>query len=304
MLRAFIEKFGEYLRTERHASAYTVKNYLSDLSQFAAFLEGHHADLVNLKDLDVPHLRHYLSWLFDGHLASSVSRKLATLRTFFSFAMRRRLLEKNPAAEIHSPKIPKKTPRFLTMEEVMAILTRPQGNSPLVLRDLAILELLYSSGLRVGELVGLSTGDIDFENKIVRVLGKGSKERLVPVGSKAAEALRAYLDSEPGHESPRGLRPGAGGPPTALFRNKNGGRLTARSVERLLEKYGRAAGIEKKITPHLVRHTFATHLLGAGADLRGIQEMLGHKSLSTTQRYTHVAIDKIMEVYDKTHPKA
>lgn len=297
-----ILQFFNYLKAERHASKHTLKNYSGDLNQFRAFLQRRHpalneADGNGIRKVDTPVLREFLAELFKSHGPASVARKLSTLRSFLDYGVRQKWVEVNPAKAIRSPKIPKRVPRFLTVDEVFSLLSIPKGKNVLEVRDKAILELFYSSGLRLSELVALDMGHLDLVQSNVKVLGKGNKERMVPMGAKALEALKIYLERRvalvDGQDSEN-----------ALFLNKSGGRISCRAVERLLDKYLKRSGIQKKVTPHVLRHTFATHLLNAGADMRGIQELLGHASLSTTQRYTHVELDKLMEIYDKAHPKA
>ena len=226
-----------------------------------------------------------------------MARKLSTLKSFFEYALRQKWILANPAKTIRAPKIPKRVPRFLTVDEVFKLLAAPKTFTVLDSRDKAILELFYSSGLRLSELVGLNTQDIDFEKCMVRVRGKGDKERMVPMGKQAVASLKLYFEKRTTLFHGKLVD-------KAVFLNKNGTRVSARAVERLIDKYLKQSGIQKKVTPHILRHTFATHLLNSGADMRGIQELLGHASLSTTQRYTHVELDKLMKVYDKTHPKA
>jgi len=298
-----LEQFSQYLQAERHASPHTTKNYLGDLHQFARFLKEAFPDWAKVQEngwakLDVVMLRRYLAFLFDDHVAGSVARKLSSVRTFLKYGVRQKWCESNLAREIHSPKVPKRIPGFLTVDEVFSLLTTPSDQSLAGQRDRAIMELLYASGLRVSELVGLDLEHLNLPQAVVRVLGKGNKERLIPVGKKAIDALQKYI-SVRSQFLPEGKKGNQ-----AFFLNKQGGRMSARSVERLLEKHVQKCGIQKKVTPHVLRHTFATHMLNAGADMRGIQELLGHTSLSTTQRYTHVELDKLMEVYDKSHPKA
>ncbi|MFH0799439.1 MAG: tyrosine recombinase XerC [Pseudomonadota bacterium] len=299
---SLIEMFSSYLRHERRASHNTEKNYLVDLTQFFRFLEksmpGISSDgAERIGKVDVEMVREYLGQMFGRHTPASMARKIATLRTFFQYCIRQGLIASNPAKEVATPKVPKRLPRFLTVDEVFALLDSPSGEDILGTRDRAIMELLYASGLRVGELVGLGLEDIDSQAKTVRVLGKGRKERIVPMGDKAIAAILRYLEARPT------LVPDASRE-KALFLNRQGGRLSARSVERSITKYIKRCGIQKVVTPHVLRHTFATHLLGAGADMRGIQELLGHASLSTTQKYTHVGIENMMQAYDKAHPKA
>jgi integrase/recombinase XerC len=255
--------------------------------------------------IDPAAIDHLTIRLYLGHLyqdkrikRTSVVRKLATLRTFFRYLKREGIIEKNPAKLVATPKGGKDLPHALTVDEAFRLLDAPNAHNPLGSRDRAILELLYSSGLRVGELTSLTLDDVDLGGGIVRVMGKGGKERLVPIGSKAVEALRSYLER-------RGELKKEGESPTPyLFLNRRGGRLTPRSVARMITTYRLRGGIATEASPHTFRHSFATHLLDAGADLRGIQELLGHASLSTTQKYTHVSSAKLMEVYDRTHPRA
>lgn len=296
------ELFLEYLKYERGASPHTQKNYAVDINQFFDFLKKKFPKIkddsrAQVAKVDVSVVRDYVAAMFGNINPSSMARKIASLRTFFEYCIRQGVISKNPAKEVASPKIPKRLPRFLTVDEVFALLGATSDEGALSSRDKAILELLYASGLRVSELVGLNIEDVNLKEKTVRVLGKGRKERIVPMGEKAVVALVRYLE----------LRPSliiSAGPKDALFANRQGTRLSARSVERLLRKYIAKSGLQKVVTPHILRHTFATHLLGAGADMRGIQELLGHASLSTTQKYTHVSIDNMMKVYDESHPKA
>jgi len=284
---------------ERGASSHTCRAYRKDLELFAAFLGGKGLPM------DVTKIDHLAIRIYLGHLyqvekikRSSVLRKLATLRTFFKYLKREGIIEKNPAKMVATPKGEGYLPHALSIDEVFHLLSITEASEPLGLRDRAILELLYSSGLRVGELTALNLEDLDIGGSIVRVMGKGGKERIVPIGSKAEEALRAYLNKRD-HFVEKG-----GTPNRSLFLNYRGGRLTARSVGRMIKKYLIKGGVWKESTPHTFRHTFATHMLDAGADLRGIQELLGHASLSTTQKYTHVSSAKLMEVYDRAHPRA
>jgi len=256
---------------------------------------------VEIEKVDRIGIRKYLSFLHRKNKKSSIARKISALRSFFKYLVREQVIPSNPAKGVSTPKVEKTLPTTLTVDEAFRLMESPQsifeksseGSKERGLRDRAILELLYSSGLRVSELVGLNSNQLDLDLGIVRVMGKGRKERIVPVGRKAVESLEAYLEE-------RGMLKGE----EPIFVNFLGGRLTARSVGRLIKKYTRHSGIFRKISPHSLRHTFATHLLDAGADIREIQEMLGHSSLSTTQRYTHVSMGKLMEVYDKAHPRS
>jgi integrase/recombinase XerC len=301
-----IHKFIHYLSVEKNASPHTCRCYQRDLEGFEDFLKNSGMYVTPLGEVEVEKadrmaIRKYLSVLHRKNRKSSIARKLSTLRSFFKYLVREQIVPSNPAKSVSTPKVEKTLPTTLTVDETFRLMESPKGlpekpsGRPRErgLRDHAILELLYSSGLRVSELVGLNSNRLDLDLGVVRVMGKGRKERIVPVGMKAIDALKAYL-GERGvikEEDP-------------LFVNFSGGRLTARSVGRLVKKYTRHSGIFRKVSPHSLRHTFATHLLDAGADIREIQEMLGHSSLSTTQRYTHVSMGKLMEVYDKAHPRS
>jgi integrase/recombinase XerC len=288
-----IDLFISYLQSERNASVHTIEAYQSDLRQFVAFIGSEVDACLPIDAITHLHIRRYLAFLHKEHAKSSVGRKLAAIRSLFRFLLRRGEIATNPAQLVSTPKKEKKLPFHLNIDEITTLVEAPQGVETLSLRDRAILETLYSSGLRVSELTGLDMCGCDLERGSLRVLGKGGKERMVPLGSMAAEALRNYLLSR----SPGPLD-------SPLFLNSRGGRLTRRSVGRIVDRYMRHLVTMKKASPHTLRHTFATHLLEGGADLRSIQEMLGHASLSTTQKYTHVTIDKLLEVYDKAHPKA
>ena len=290
-MKEAIEQFCSYLETERNASAHTVSAYRGDLGQFAAFLDAQGGGAPEAVDHLV--LRRYLAQLHQGLAKSSIGRKLSALRALFRYLQRQGRLEKNPAELVGTPKKEKRVPFHLNIDQVSALVGAPAGSHGLPLRDRAVLETLYSCGIRVSELTGMNVGDLDLDGGLARVLGKGGKERIVPVGSCAAGALGAYLQE-------RGF-PGAGAP---LILNARGGRLTRRSVGRIVDAHMLLIAAMRKVSPHTLRHSFATHLLEGGADLRAIQELLGHASLSTTQKYTHVSIDRLMEVYDKAHPKA
>jgi integrase/recombinase XerC len=299
-----IERFVRYLQYERNASPHTIRNYQSDLVQFHLFLsEGDPKAPVDIATIDALRIRGFLSFLFAREKKkTSIARKLAAVRAFFKFLSREGLLGKNPASSVSTPKLDKTLPRIMTEEEMNTFLDQvakaAQSGEPALLRDHAILELLYASGLRVSELVGLDLRGVNFGDAMVLVRGKGNKERIVPFGSKAKQALTEYL---PAREK---ILKEAKASSNALFLNLNAGRLTTRSVDRLVKAYVRAWGPNVKVSPHSMRHAFASHLLTEGADLRAIQEMLGHKSLGTTQKYTQVSIQQLIEVYDKAHPKA
>jgi integrase/recombinase XerC len=302
VMKNLIDRFSSYLQHERAVSPHTHKNYLVDLQQFLAFLENKfpgfsESPSERISSVDAGVVREYVGLQWHEWSPSSMARKLASLRTFFNYCLRLHLIAANPAKEVATPKVPKRIPKFLTVDEVFALIDAAVDEDALGLRDRAVLELLYASGLRVSELVGLNLEDIDVATMMVRVMGKGRKERIVPMGEKACRALAAYLEKRQQLSMPaKGER--------SFFVNRHGGRLTARSIERLLCKYLRRCGLQKTVTPHILRHTFATHLLGAGADMRGIQELLGHASLSTTQKYTHVSLENLMNAYDQSHPKA
>ncbi len=285
-----VEMFLRYQAVERGASGHTLRSYRADLDQFQRFLRARKARLP--QDVDARLLRQYLAWLYSRGLSrASIARKLAAIRSCLGFLTRRGRLRKNPAREVGTPRLPKRLVAFLPVDETHAILDGPRPTAAGPKRDLAVLELLYATGARVAELCGLNLSDLDRSQGTVRVLGKGRKERIIPVGEAALSALDAYL----------AVRGDTDGP---LFQNHRGGRLTPRSVHRIVKAAARAAGLTRRVSPHTLRHTFATHMLDAGADLRLIQELLGHSRLSTTQRYTHVSTDHLMKVYDAAHPRA
>ena len=288
-LKKYFKEFLIFLKSEQNVSPHTLRSYTKDLNDFLIFTDKKPKDIDNLD------IRSFLASLHHGKLKkTSISRKLATIRSFFKFLHREGYVKKNPAKLVSSPKLPKELPRFLSIDEVFYLMESPQGDSFKPSRDKAILELLYSSGLRVSELTSLDMSDLDIKESLIRAKGKGRKERILPIGQKAMEALQNYL---PERMSLKRKTP-------ALFLNARGGRLTQRSVRRILLYYSRLINLEGHLSPHTLRHTFATHLLHEGADLRSIQELLGHASLSTTQRYTHVDISHLTEVYDKAHPLA
>jgi integrase/recombinase XerC len=294
-----VERFLDYLRDQRHVSSQTVRAYASDLRQLGVFLaeQTERGRAPGPEGIDTLAVRGFVARLSRTGLGkASIARKLSTVRSFLRHALREGRVESNPAQSVPTPRVPKGLPRDLTVDEMFNLLDRISGDDPVALRDLAILELLYAAGLRVGELVALDGDDVDLSARLVRVLGKGNKQRIVPFGRKAERALRRWL------ERSRELRTRS--EQVAVFLNLRGGRLTDRSVRRILTRRLHEAAIHTRVSPHALRHSFATHLLGAGADLRAIQELLGHASLSTTQRYTHVSVDALMRVYDKAHPRA
>ena len=295
----YLNSFEEFLSSERNYSKHTLKAYITDLKEFGLVLkdmglinpENGNIDFANLDETPI---RAFISKLYNKNKKVSISRKIASIRTFFEFLIRTGDMKSNYAKLVPTPKGEKRLPTFLTVDEVIKLVEAPGSDNAYESRDRAILELLYSCGLRVSELVGINLQDLDLKSMSVKVLGKGNKERLVPLGSKASSAITTYLEQR------LDLKPKE----DCLFANSRGGRLTTRSIDRIIKKYAVIAGIPKNVSPHVLRHTFATHLLGGGADLRAIQEMLGHQSLSTTQRYTHTSVEKLMEIYDKTHPRA
>ncbi|MBI2877565.1 MAG: tyrosine recombinase XerC [Candidatus Tectomicrobia bacterium] len=304
---AHLEAFRRHLEVEKGGSAHTVRSYLSDLEQFRAFLVEARLCLekgreeVDIGQVDRSAIRAFLGSLNQrGNRNSSIGRKLAALRSFLKFLQREGSLPDNQAALVTTPRQEKHLPSFLSIDEVFHLLETPAGAAPEDLRDKAILEVLYAAGIRVGELVSLDLEDLDLTGKTLKVQGKGDKERLVLLGEKAAAALQGYLEQR-GTLLARG-KTGADRP--AVFLNWRGGRLTERGVHLLVVKYLEKSALRRHISPHTLRHTFATHLLDAGADLRFIQELLGHTSLSTTQKYTHLTTDRLMAVYDRAHPRA
>ena len=292
-----VRSFLVWLETEKGYSSHTIDGYKRDLQGFQESLEGD----IEVSTIEPLHIRRFVVSLHGHNGAATVGRKLSALRTFFKFLRTKKTLTSDPIAGIAGPKVGKHIPVFLTVDEVFSLIEAPSAKDRFRLRDIAILELLYSTGMRVAELVATNIKDLDFESEMLRVTGKGNKERLVPVGSPAAHAVREWQDLRQQLITDRTKR-GREPEKNALFLNGQGGRLTSRSVERIVKGYGERAGIPQIVTPHALRHSYATHLLEMGADLRSVQELLGHASLSTTQRYTHLTLDHLAEVYDKAHP--
>jgi integrase/recombinase XerC len=290
-MQRYIDKFKGYLTVERNYSAHTVKNYAGDLVEFSKFLEG-----ASLEKIDYLTVRKYLAHLRSRNISKrSVARKLSSLRTFFRFLVRDGYIKNNPVSSISAPKLDKKLPIFLDEQSVLKLLTSPDEKTFHGARDRAVLETLYGAGIRVSELVGVDIEDVDFISGVIKVLGKGRKERLAPIGDKAVNAIREYMAfRNTGKETDK----------KALFLNKTGKRLTDRGVRNIIDKYIKRLSIKERVSPHTLRHSFATHLLNRGADLRSVQELLGHKNLSTTQIYTHVTMERLKSVYDKAHPRA
>jgi integrase/recombinase XerC len=302
-MRELVEKYLEYLYSRRNYSKLTVKSYEGDLRQFFDFLEINRPQnaVIVLKEIDNLTIRSFLVHLTKRGVSNkSRGRKLAALRSFFSYLIREGYLQTNPAKVVSTPKAERELPSFFTQSEVDLFISKPDLSSPLGIRNAAMLELLYATGIRSAELVGLSIDDIDLRSKFIRVTGKGEKERLVPFGEPAAEKITKYLEVR------RSLLTKNKNieKTNCLFLNYAGDQITTRSIRRIVERYVRLASISGKLSPHSLRHTFATHMLNAGADLRSIQELLGHSSLSTTQKYTQIGINKLIETYRNSHPRA
>lgn len=286
-MNRYIDKFTTYLDIEKNYSKHTIINYKSDLDELFAFLGD-----APLDKIDYLSLRRFLAQLRSKeHKSRSIARKLSSIRSFFRFMQREGLVKNNPAVLLLSPKLDRILPKFLTEDEMSNLIEAPNTDNVMGKRDKAILETLYSTGIRVSELVGLNQENVDLISNIIKVAGKGKKERYVPIGNKAVEAIKEYLDSR-------------NRPSSAIFLNKNGTRLSARSVCDITYKYIKMTSASTKVSPHVLRHSFATHLLNRGADLRSVQELLGHVNLSTTQLYTHVTTERLKKVYDKAHPRA
>ncbi len=295
-MQEVFNRYINYLEVERNASPYTVRNYTTDLLGFFGFLRG--KKVSSLKEVDKHVVRDYLSYLMEqGFVKASIARKLSAIRSFYRYLLREEIISTSPLATTSSPKLDRRLPYFLSIDEMRRLLETPESATPQGQRDRALLELLYAAGLRVSELVKLNVEQVNLDTREMRVMGKGSKERIALMGEPAARALTTYLEQG---------RPELSGEKktNALFLNRYGGRLTERSVQSLLEEYANIAGLDKRVHPHMLRHTFATHLLDGGADLRVVQELLGHASLSTTQIYTHVSKSQAKKVYLSAHPMA
>lgn len=293
-----LAEFLRHLALEKNASAHTVKSYREDLTQALGFFAGR-LNRPEPAGLTARHLRAYLAWLHErGYARTTIARRLAAVRSWCRFLCRQGTLTANPAEGLRGPRQDKKLPHFLGAADLARLLAAPPADTPAGLRDRAILETLYSAGLRVSELTGLDVGDVDFDAGLATVRGKGKRERLAVLGPPCRDALSSWLSARTALAGPR-----ADNQP-ALFLNRHGTRLTSRSVGRLLEKYLAAAGLDPQTSPHTLRHSFATHLLDAGADIRSVQELLGHRSLGTTQIYTHVTTGRLRESYHKAHPRA
>ncbi len=305
-VESLISLFSESLATEKDYSDHTLRAYSKDLNAFFNFLaesktavrgRQKSARVVSLKSIDGITIRGYLGFLHRQNKKTTVARKLSAIRSFFKFLVKQGIIDQNPAELILTPKQDKTIPTYLSVDEMFRLLDSIQTDTLLGLRNRAIFETLYSSGIRVAELAGLNFSDLNFSSGVVRVLGKGNKQRIIPIGQKALKAIAAYREQLSRQVDSVVLKEGA------LFLNRYNKRLTARSIARILRKLIDAIGLLTPVSPHALRHSFATHMLDSGADLRVVQELLGHKSLSTTQRYTHVSIDRLMETYDKAHPR-
>ena len=299
-MRNAIARFLQYLRVERNASQYTLKSYCEDLTALADYLaESSGGKPHSPGSITVLDLRGYVSAMHEaGYAKTTIARRLASLRSFFRFGQREGWTKTNPAKPLRNPRKGRSLPHFLSAEDIGRLLESPPGNDPMELRDRAILETMYSAGLRVSEVAGLNDGDLDFDAGVLRIRGKGRRERLSPVGSYAVSALKRWLAVRKlSSREPVGTA-------APVFVNKFGRRLTTRSIARMLEKYLKITGLDDRTTPHSLRHSFATHLLDRGADIRSVQELLGHKSLVTTQIYTHVSSTSLRKAYDKAHPRA
>jgi integrase/recombinase XerC len=291
--------FLRHLGLEKNASAYTVKSYREDLTQVVAFFRERAGPTVRPDQINTRLLRAFLAWLHDqGYARTTISRRIAAVRSWCRFLCRQGTIQKNPADGLRGPKLDRKLPHFLNKSDIQRLLSGPSADTALGKRDRAILETLYSAGLRVSELVGLEMDDLDLADGVATVRGKGRRERLALIGDAARQSIAIWLDAR------AALLEGNGRSSPAVFVNKNGTRLSTRSVGRLLVKYLKKTGLDSRTTPHTLRHTFATHLLDAGADIRGVQELLGHKNLTTTQIYTHVSTQRLQESYQKAHPRA
>ncbi len=294
-----IQRYLRFLKVERNASEFTIKSYREDLLVWAQYLNDLFGNEPSLSQISAVDLRGYVGALTDaGYASSSVARKLASMRSFFKFAQREGLVSSNPAKPLRNPRRDRKLPHFLTTREVAKLLSAPNTRDPLGSRDRSIFETIYSAGLRVSELVGMNDEDLDLDDGLVRIRGKGKRERLGPLGSYAIDSIRGWLSVRQlsGSQKAGGRAP--------VYTNRFGKRLTTRSVARMLEKYLLQTGLNTKTSPHTLRHSFATHLLDGGADIRSVQELLGHKSIVTTQIYTHVSTAGLKQAYEKAHPRA
>lgn len=293
-----VDDFSSYMRAEKGSGEETIRAYRTDLRQFREyFLEANDREAFGAAEVNLRNLRGFVADRYEDNKASTVARKVATLRSFFSFLVQKGRIDENPTALLSAPKVSQPLRNYMKVDEVFRLLDEHRPDGVLGVRDMAMWEVGYGCGLRVSELVGMNRSQIDFDRGWIRIVGKGEKERQVPLGEKAESVLSRYLNR-------RGELATEDTDPEAVFLSHRGGRLTARSVRRLLKKHLTRAGLDPSLTPHGLRHSFATHLLGSGGDLRGIQELLGHADLATTQRYTHVSVEQLTDAYDKAHPRA
>ncbi|MBM4054394.1 MAG: tyrosine recombinase XerC [Planctomycetes bacterium] len=289
-MQGFVDRYLAYIENDKNYSPQTLRAYRNDLNQYLSFLKDE--GCTDLSTVSRLQLRQYLAFLKKQNPSkTTIARKLTSIRSLYKFLCQHGILEINPVENIKTPKSDKKLPKFMSINDTENLLNQPDDGKLPGLRDKAIMETLYSTGMRVSELVGMNITDIDFHGGVVKVRGKGRKERILPIGSHALNAIQAYMEKR-------------GSDNEALFLNRFSGRLTERSVARMIEKYMKKAAMNLRVSPHTFRHSFATHLLDCGADLRAVQEFLGHSSLSTTQIYTHVTTERMKEVYDKAHPRA
>ncbi len=291
-MKKVLKSFLEYLAHQKGFSINTIRAYKTDLKQFIGFLKG--KKIHSLAGVDYPVFLGFLSYLKErgNYTEKTIARKVASLKAFFRFLSSRDIIKTNPALLLYSPKVPERLPEFLTIEEMVKVIETPEGDKWQILRDRSILEMLYATGIRVGELTSLRMKNVNILEETIKVEGKGRKERIVPIGRPAMKALIEYLERRPHKSSER------------VFLNKYGKPLTDRGVERLVDRYAKKAGIGRKVTPHTFRHSFATHMLDRGADLRTVQELLGHQRITTTQIYTHLTVERLREFYNKAHPRA
>ena len=302
-MKKYIETYQKYLKNEKNYSDNTIISYKNDLNQLFSFIKEYKLLRKNgIKYIDHQIMRKFIVYLKEKKYSKrSISRKVSTARSFFKFLHKKEIIEVNPTLNLITPKIDKKLPYFLYLQEIDKLIETPPRNKLSGIRDRAILEILYGTGIRVSELTNLNIDDIDFNEKIIKVLGKGSKERILPLSNPVIKAMQEYIEKRylfNRNKFDKTINK------NALFLNRFGGRLTARSIRRIIIKYIKIAGLNKKLSPHVLRHSFATHLLGGGADLRSVQELLGHKSLSTTQIYTHITKERLKEIYQKSHPRS
>ncbi len=298
-----IDIFIFYLKNEKNYSNNTIISYKNDLTHFFNFVKNYKLlKKTNIKYINHEIMRKYIVYLKENKYSRrSISRKVSSARSFFKFIHKEGIINVNPTLNLITPKINKKLPYFLYSQEVNKLIEAPPNKTLFGIRDRAILEVLYGTGIRVGELINLNIRDIDFNEKIIRVFGKGSKERILPLGNPSIRAIQEYLENKNLFNKNKFIKMND---KDALFLNRFGGRLTARSIRRIITKYMKMTGLNKKLSPHVLRHSFATHLLAGGADLRSVQELLGHKSLSTTQIYTHITKERLKTIYKKSHPRS